>query len=118
VRINGSDKTKISFPFFHATTSSEWVVPLRFFVPKNTFRPSSLERDLELVPFHLSETPILSDQPRLKVDTLGPFQEITILGHSVEELDTPAFEAFIEAAVRAFVDIGKTSKLKTASELR
>ncbi len=118
VRINGSDKTKISFPFFHATTSSEWVVPLRFFVPKNTFRPSSLERALELVPFHLSETPILSDQPRLKVDTLGPFQEITILGHSVEELDTPAFEAFIEAAVRAFVDIGKTSKLKTASELR
>ena len=43
VRINGSDTAKISFPFFHATTSSEWVVTLRFFVPKNTFRGRSLE---------------------------------------------------------------------------
>jgi excinuclease ABC subunit A len=118
VRINGSDKSAISFPFFHATTSSEWVVPLRFFVPKNTFRPATLERALGLVPFHASETPVLSDQPRVRVDTLGPFQEIIIMGHSVEELDTPAFEKFIETAVQGFLDIGKASKLKTASEMR
>ena len=60
------DKTKISFPFFHATTSSEWVVTLRFFVPKKTFRIDPLEKQLKLVPFHQSEPPVLSDLPRLR----------------------------------------------------
>ena len=41
-----------SFPFFHATTSSEWVVTLRFFVPKNTFLPVCARGRLKLVPFH------------------------------------------------------------------
>jgi excinuclease ABC subunit A len=117
VRINSADKTRISFPLFHATTSSEWVLPLRFFVPRNTFRPLSLERDLNLVPFHESATPILSDQPRIKVDSLGPFQEITILGHSFEELDTPAFDNFLETAVQAFIGIGSSGRLQRASEL-
>ena len=82
VRINSVDKTKIAFPFFHATTSSEWVVILRFFVPKNTFVLGDLEARLKLVPFHQSETPVLCDQPRLKFTNLGPFHEITIVGHS------------------------------------
>ena len=72
VRINGSDKSRISFPFFHATTSSEWVVTLRFFVPKNTFREDALEKQLDLVPFHESETPVLCDLPRLRVAECRP----------------------------------------------
>ena len=117
VRILGSDKTKINFPFFHATTSSEWVVTLRFFVPKNTFRAGGLESQLALVPFHESATPVLCDQPRLKITNLGPFQEITIVGHALEEFETPGFEAFLKKAVHAFLHIGEPGKLKKASAL-
>ncbi len=117
VRINSADKTKIAFPFFHATTSSEWVVILRFFVPKNTFVASDLEARLKLVPFHQSETPVLCDQPRLKFTNLGPFHEITIVGHSAREFETPAFDAFLKKAVKAFLGMGALGKLTRASEL-
>ena len=41
VRIVGLDHgTRGGFPFFHATTSGEWVVTLRFFVPRNSFQES------------------------------------------------------------------------------
>ena len=43
VKIHGSDPARITFPFFHATTTSEWVIQLRFFVPQNTFRARSLK---------------------------------------------------------------------------
>ena len=117
VRISGSDEAKLSFPFFHATTTAEWVVTLRFFVPKNTFRLRALENQLALVPFHESETPVLCDLPRLKVTEVGPFQEITIVGHAFEEFDTPGFDAFVLKAARAFLDMGKPAKIKKASEL-
>ena len=117
MRIIGSDPARISFPFFHATTTAEWVVTLRFFVPKSTFRGRSLENQLDLVPFHESETPVLCDLPRLKLTDVGPFQEITIVGHTFEEFDTPGFDAFLKKAARAFLDMGKPSKVKKASEL-
>ncbi len=118
VRINTPDKSTIAFPFFHATTSSEWVVILRFFVPRNTFDAGDLETRLKLVPFHQSETPVLCDQPRLKFTNLGPFHEITIVGHSARDFETPAFDAFLKKAVKAFLQMGKTlGKLKKASEL-
>jgi excinuclease ABC subunit A len=117
VRITGVDAAKISFPFFHATTTAEWVVTLRFFVPKNTFRARTLENQLDLVPFHESETPVLCDLPRLKITELGPFQEITIVGHGIDDFDTPGFDAFLTKAVKAFLDSGKPTKIKKASEL-
>jgi excinuclease ABC subunit A len=90
---------------------------MRFFVPKNTFRVQSLEKQLKLVPFHESPTPVLCDQPRLKFEELGPFQEITIVGHAAADFDTPGFDAFLRKAVTAFLSIGKPSQLKKASEL-
>ena len=105
VRINGSEKSKLSFPFFHATTSSEWVVHLRFFVPKNTFRAPVLEKQLKLLPFQESPTPILCDQARLKFEELGGFQEITIIGHAADDFDTPGFDTFLRKAVTAFLSI-------------
>ena len=106
----GPTPTRIAFPFFHATTSSEWVVTLRFFVPKNTFRGQSLENQLALVAFHESETPVLCDLPRLKITDIGPFQEITIIGHAAEDFDTPGFDAFLRKAVEAFLDMGKPAR--------
>jgi excinuclease ABC subunit A len=107
VRITSADKARSSFPFFHATTSSEWVVTLRFFVPTGTFRPKGLDGQLKLAPFHQSQTPVLCDAPRLKVQNVGPFQEITLVGHSVTDFETLAFDAFLNKAVAAFLKLGK-----------
>jgi excinuclease ABC subunit A len=117
VRINASTPAKLGFPFFHATTSMEWVVTFRLVVPKGTFRPTVLEKQLALVPFHQSEPPVLCDQPRLRVSDLGPFQEITLVGHTAVDFETPGFDEFLRKAARAFLGIGKPAKLKKASEL-
>jgi excinuclease ABC subunit A len=119
VRINCTEgQKKNSFPFFHATTSGEWVVTLRFFVPRNTFKSGTLENALELVAFHESPTPVLSDAPRIKVATnAGPMQEITITAHSAADFESPAFDAFLTKAVAAILGRGKSAKLKQASEL-
>ncbi len=117
VRISSADKSQTGFPFFHATTSSEWVVTLKFFVPKKTFRSEVLDKQLGLIPFHQSEPPVLSDLPRLRINDLGPFQDITIVGHAAADFETPAFGAFLKKAVSSFLAIGQPSKLKKASEL-
>ena len=119
VRIDCTEgQKKNSFPFFHATTSGEWVVTLRFFVPRNTFKSGTLENALELVAFHESPTPVLSDAPRIKVATnAGPMQEITITAHSAADFESAAFDAFLTKAVAAILGRGKSAKLKKASEL-
>jgi excinuclease ABC subunit A len=117
VRIISSDHDTIRFPFFHATTSSEWVVTVRFFVPKNTFRLEALEKQLGLVPFHESSPPVLCDQPRVKFENVGPFQVITIVGYSLDEIQTEGFKSFVRKAVAAFQEIGRPRKIKKASEL-
>jgi excinuclease ABC subunit A len=103
VRIDGSDRESIRFPFLHATTSGEWIVILRFFVPRKTFRERALETQLALVPFHASEKPVLSDHARLKLANFGGFQEITITAHTGEGLLGPAFDDFLTEAVHAFL---------------
>ena len=87
------------------------------FCPQNTFRARHLENQLALIPFHESETPVLCDQPRLKITEIGPFQEITIVGHAAEDFETLAFDSFLRKAISAFLEIGKPSKLVRASEL-
>jgi len=118
VRIDNIEKDKkISFPFFHATTSGEWVVTLRFFVPRNTFKDEILEDLLKLVPFHESPTPVLSDAPRLKIVNGGPMQEITLTAHAAADFETAGFETFLSKAVAASLSQGKSAKLKKASEI-
>jgi excinuclease ABC subunit A len=117
VRIKAADETRVAFPFFHATTSAEWVVTLRFFVPKPTFRAGAVEKLLALVPFHQVEPPVLSDLPRLRINDLGPFQEITIDGHGLADFETDGFDIFLKKAATAFLGIGQRAKIKTASEL-
>jgi hypothetical protein len=47
----------------------------------------------------------------LKVHDVGPFQEVTLVGHSVTDFETPAFDAFLKKAVRAFLSLGKRGEL-------
>ena len=53
--------------FFTATTGHEWVLTLRFSVPRNTFKQAALEAQLQLPAFHEGPTPVLSDAPRVSV---------------------------------------------------
>ena len=71
--------------FFTATTGHEWVITLRFEVPRNAFKQSTLEGMLGLAPFHQSPTPVLSDHPRVTVAETagGAFQEVIITAHSI-----------------------------------
>ncbi|MBV8677175.1 MAG: excinuclease ABC subunit UvrA, partial [Planctomycetaceae bacterium] len=115
VRIAGPDKSGVAF--FHATTSREWVVTLRFHVPRNTFKPSALEKQLRLTPFHEGPTPVLCDAERLVFEDAGPTQAVVITCHAAADVDTPAFDAFLVKAVAAFHRKGKSGILITASGL-
>jgi excinuclease ABC subunit A len=116
VRISGAEGG--AAVFFQAMTGHEWIVTLRFFVNRNTFKPEPLKNQLRLVPFHESPTPVLSDSKRLIVAPgKGGTQEIAITCHSAADLETPAFDAFLARAVAAYQRLGKTGALVTASEL-
>ncbi len=101
VKISGEEKE--SPVFFTATTGHEWIVTLRFNVPRNTFRQDELFRQLKLRPFHESATPVLSDSPRVAIPAArGPFQEVAITVHTADDVETPDFGAFLVRAVAAF----------------
>jgi excinuclease ABC subunit A len=91
----------LGVPFFQATTSAEWIVTLRFRVPRRTFSEKALQKKLGLVPFTDGSTPVLSDAPRLQVAELPGFQEIAITGHGLDEFQTQAFDEFLQLAVAA-----------------
>jgi hypothetical protein len=60
------------------------------------------------LPFHETGTPVLSDRPRLDITEVGAFQEITIIGHTVGDFETPEFDSFLEKAVGAVLAVGKS----------
>ncbi|MBV8487399.1 MAG: hypothetical protein JO161_03900, partial [Planctomycetaceae bacterium] len=101
----------------HAVTSAEWIITVRFFVPRNTFKEEALKTHLGLLPFHESPVPVLSDAPRAKLTNNGMFQEITLTGFALADFQTEGFDAFLKKAVAAFVRWSEAGKLKKASEL-
>ncbi len=103
--------------FFQATTISEWIVTLRFRVPRNTFQSKTLAAKLNLPPFHEGPAPVLSDTPRLKIATAGGRQEVIITGHSLDDFKTPAFDDFLVRSVRSLSRTGNSARLKTAADL-
>ena len=118
VRIDSLNKRRTGrLAFLIAATSAEWIVTLRFFVPRNTFKEETLKTQLGLLPFHESPVPVLSDAPRVKLTNDAMFQEITITGFALADFQTEGFDAFLKKAVAAFVRWGEASKLKKASEL-
>jgi excinuclease ABC subunit A len=90
--------------FFHAHTGMEWLVRLIFRVGKNAFKQEDLNRKLGLP--SLNDTPgieVYSDEPRVHVaNRKGPWQEVWMLIHKLDEIDTPAFRAFLKQAVDSF----------------
>jgi excinuclease ABC subunit A len=105
VRVSGNGP--FARPFFEASTGSEWVITLRFYVPRNTFRADDLDEWLALPPFEECSPPVRCDAPRVVIqkDSAGE-QEVVITAHSASELETRAFEGFLEQAINAFATDG------------
>jgi len=105
--------------FLTAATAGEWVLTLRFAVPRNTFKQASLQALLKLPAFHEGPTPVRSDSPRVTVsDGRGPRQEVVVTTHSAADVTTPAFDEFLARAVAAYAKLGRASSLVPASDLR
>jgi len=79
-------------------------VRLVFRVAKNTFKQEALSKQLSLKPLdEMPELPVYGSEPRVKVaNRKGPWQEIWMLVHKLDEIDTPAFKAFLKQAADAF----------------
>jgi excinuclease ABC subunit A len=82
----------------------EWLVRLIFRVAKNTFKQEDLNRRLGLPT--LNDTPgieVYSNEARVHVaNRKGPWQEIWMLVHKLDEIETPAFDEFLHKAAASF----------------
>ncbi|MBW3598876.1 MAG: ATP-binding cassette domain-containing protein, partial [Planctomycetes bacterium] len=107
-------ETKSDGWFFHAITAETWLVKLKFRVARNTFKRDQLRSALPLKTLNeLHAVEAYSNEPRVKVKNLrGPWQEVQIAAHALDEIDRPEFWSFLERAVAAF---GKIAERKEAS---
>ncbi len=93
--------------FLHAYTGDEWLLTLKFRVPKRTFIEATLITELGLKDVNdLDEIPVYNRQPRVRIrpSTNGPFEDITISIVDVTETETVAFQRFFAKAVQSFID--------------
>ncbi|MBQ9128863.1 MAG: ATP-binding cassette domain-containing protein [Thermoguttaceae bacterium] len=97
--------------FFHALTSEEWLLKLKFRTALDTFDQATLVRKLDLKPLNdVDEIPLYGTQPRVKVETAGHWQEIELKVFSFEEIDRPEFWAFLDRAVERFGEAVERAK--------
>ncbi|MBQ2849253.1 MAG: ATP-binding cassette domain-containing protein, partial [Thermoguttaceae bacterium] len=97
--------------FFHALTSEEWLLKLKFRTALDTFDQATLIRELDLKPLNdVDEIPLYGTQPRVKVETAGHWQEIELKVFSFDEIDRPEFWAFLDRAVERFGEAVERAK--------
>ncbi|MEX2285600.1 MAG: excinuclease ABC subunit A, partial [Planctomycetaceae bacterium] len=91
--------------FLHAMTGDEWLLTLKFRVPKNTFDQDRLRRQIDLKSIdEIDELPIYGRSARVRVRNLkGPWQEITVHVHWLHDIETAGFRTFLEDAKRAYL---------------
>ena len=99
--------------FLHAITGETWLLKLKFRVARNAFQRDELIGKLNLKTLNqLDHLPVYGNEPRVRCKALrGPWQEVEIRAHSLDEIDTPAFWAFLEQAVRSFQQLTRNVDL-------
>ena len=93
--------------FLHGHTGDEWLLTLKFRVPKRTFAEATLIAELGLKDVNdLDEIPVYNRQPRVRIrpSTNGPFEDVTISIVDVAEIETEAFRTFFATAQKSFID--------------
>ncbi|MDH3717076.1 MAG: ATP-binding cassette domain-containing protein, partial [Planctomycetota bacterium] len=93
--------------FFHAITGEEWLVKLKFRVAKRTFRRENLVDTLGMTPLNeLHDLPVYGTDRRVRCKNLrGPWQEVELKVHKLDEIDTPYFWKFLSDASEGFQQI-------------
>jgi excinuclease ABC subunit A len=114
VEITGENRTGVWF--LHALTGDEWLLTLKFRVPKRTFDEESLRGELDLKSLDdLDELPIYGRSERVRIRNVkGPWQEVTVTVHWLREIDTPEFARFLTRAGDAFQAEVNREKLNPA----
>jgi excinuclease ABC subunit A len=99
--------------FLHALTGDEWLLTLKFRVPKRTFDEERLSRQLDLKSLDdLDELPVYGRSERVRVRNVkGAWQEVVITVHWLREIETPGFERFLADACDAFLAFTRREKL-------
>ena len=100
-------KTKSIGWFLHAYTGDEWLLTLKFRVPKRTFVQESLAASLNFKDVNdLDEIPVYNRQPRVRIrpSANGPFEDVTISIVEPAEIETPEFDLFFRTAITSFVN--------------
>ncbi len=102
--------------FFHAHTGMEWLIRLVFRVRRNTFKEDTLTKQLAIKPLdQMPELPIYGTESRIKVaNRKGPWQEVWMLIHRLEEIQTPGFQEFLQKAAKSFS--GMVENISTSLE--
>jgi excinuclease ABC subunit A len=89
--------------FLHAITAEEWLLKMKFRVPKNTFNKLALIARLDLKPLNdMEEIPMYGTKPRVRVGTKGRWQEIEIRACSWKEIDRQEFWDFLDTSIKEF----------------
>ena len=102
--------------FLHALTGDEWLLTLKFRVRRNTFRQEELRQRFDLKPLDdLDELPVYGRGARVKAKNLkGPWQEVSITVHWLQEIDTPEFSKFLKEACDSYLGQIHMAKLNPA----
>ena len=103
VNVNAPKKSNVWF--FRAITNEEWLLKLKFNVPKGTFTQEELDPQLELKPLNdMPDLPLYGTVSRVKVEQAHDpdFQEVELKVHYLSEIARPEFWAFVDKALNAF----------------
>ena len=96
--------------FMHAGTAEEWLLKLKFRVPRNTFSKTLLTARLNLKPLNeMEEIPLYGTKPRVRVNAKGRWQEIEMRAFSWQEIDRKEFWDFLDTCIEAFTGFVKES---------
>jgi excinuclease ABC subunit A len=89
----------------HARTGHAWVMVFCFRVKKGTFEAKSLDAELNLTPIDdVADILYYTQSDRVSVRNMkSPWQEVSVKVWNKQEIDTPAFKAFLKKAVDAHV---------------
>ncbi|MCA8993312.1 MAG: hypothetical protein KDA88_15090 [Planctomycetaceae bacterium] len=103
--------------FFHALSGDEWLLRMYFRVPKGTFEEADLQARMPLTSVdELDELHVYGRADRLRINnSKGAFQEVVFDIHWKREVDTPAFQQFLDEAVAAY--LGKVEKASGTAEV-
>lgn len=98
--------------FLHAITGEEWLLKLKFRTLRGTFNKEDLIEKLNLRPLNeMDDIPLYGTQNRVKVETVGHWQEIELKICTYEEFDRPEFWEFLDTAINQFADFIKKTQV-------